>query len=184
MYFQPYSYLSTILSLLYDRGSNAIALTTAFGHYLRYYTFCDVHWEDGGNYSLSSFPKSLSALPIPSEKKKTTFLSKYRYYQNTCTASYSFAWKDWAAYEADIDWMAINGYNLPLAFTGQEIVWQALWKENYGVSDHGLQEYFTGPAFLTWQRMANIRAYAGPLSDSWIQQQGKPVFACFIGNLG
>jgi alpha-N-acetylglucosaminidase len=66
--------------------------------------------------------------------------------------------------------MALNGFNLPLAFTGQEIVWQQLWKD-YGVSDSGLQEYFTGPAFLTWQRMANIRAFAGPLSDNWIEKQ-------------
>lgn len=30
---------------------------------------------------------------------------------------------------------------------------------------------FLGPAFLTWQRMANIRGFGGPLSDSWINQQ-------------
>jgi alpha-N-acetylglucosaminidase len=45
-----------------------------------------------------------------------------------------------------------------------------LWRQ-YGVSDEGLQQYFSGPAFLTWQRMANLRAFAGPLSDSRIQQQ-------------
>lgn len=151
-------------------GSSAVALTTAFGHYLRYYTKCDVHWEDGGDYSLAAFPSSLEALPVPTEKKRVVFMAKWRYYQNTCTASYSFAWKNWTQWEADIDWMAINGYNLPLAFTGQELIWQALWRQ-YGVSDAGLQEYFSGPAFLTWQRMANIRAYGGPLSDSWINQQ-------------
>lgn len=153
------------------RGSSGVALSTAFGHYLRYYTNSDFHWEDGGGYSFLSFPSSLEAMPIPSEKERTVFLSKWRYYQNTCTASYSFAWKNWNQWEADIDWMALNGFNLPLAFTGQEIVWQKLWRQ-YGVSDAGLQQYFTGPAFLTWQRMANIRAFAGPLSDSWINQQG------------
>lgn len=111
-------------------------------------------------------------MPIPTTKERVVALSKLRYYQNTCTASYSFAWKNWQVWEQEIDWMAMNGYNLPLAFTGQEIVWQQLW-ESYGVSASGLQEYFTGPAFLAWQRMSNIRAFGGPLSDSWIQQQAK-----------
>lgn len=154
------------------RGSSGVALSTAFGYYLRYYTNCDFHWENGGGYSFGSFPSTPEALPIPTAKERIVFLSKWRYYQNTCTASYSFVWKDWEQWEADIDWMAMNGFNLPLAFTGQELVWQKLWRQ-YGVSEAGLDQYFTGPAFLTWQRMANIRAFAGPLSDSWINQQGE-----------
>jgi hypothetical protein len=110
-------------------------------------------------------------MPIPATKERITFLSHYRYYQNTCTASYSYVWKTWKQWEEDIDWMVMSGINLPLAFTGQEIVWKKLW-ESYGVSEQGLQQYFTGPAFLTWQRMANIRAFAGPLSDNWISSQG------------
>ena len=157
------------------RGSSGVALSTAVGYYFRYYTNSDFHWEDGGGYSFKSFPSSADQLPIPEAKERIVFLSKWRYYQNTCTASYSFAWKTWEQWEADIDWMALNGFNLPLAFTGQEIVWQKLWRQ-YGVSDEGLQQYFTGPAFLTWQRMANIRAFAGPLSDNWINQQGYILF--------
>jgi alpha-N-acetylglucosaminidase len=42
--------------------------------------------------------------------------------------------------------MALNGFNLILAFAGQEIVWQALWR-SYGVSDSGLQQYFSGKSF-------------------------------------
>jgi hypothetical protein len=77
------------------RGSSGVALSTAFGHYLRYHTNSDFHWEDGGGYSFSSFPSSSAGLPVPGEKERVVFLSKWRYYQNTCTASYSFAWKTW-----------------------------------------------------------------------------------------
>ena len=125
------------------RGSSGIALSTAFGHYLRYYTNSDFHWEKGGSYSFEAFPKSSDGLPIPASKERVVFLSKWRYYQNTCTASYSFAWRTWQSWEMEIDWMAMNGFNLPLAFTGQEIVWQKLWRF-YGVSDQGLQAYFSG----------------------------------------
>lgn len=49
---------------------------------------------------------------------------RYRYYQNVCTQSYSYAWWDWERWEREIDWMALSGINLALAFLGQELVWQ------------------------------------------------------------
>lgn len=49
---------------------------------------------------------------------------RYRYYQNVCTQSYSFVWWDWARWEQEIDWMALNGINLALAWSGQEAIWQ------------------------------------------------------------
>jgi hypothetical protein len=44
-----------------------------------------------------------------------------RYYQNVCTVSYSMAWWDWARWERELDWMALNGINLALAFTGKAL---------------------------------------------------------------
>ena len=61
---------------------------------------------------------------------------RFRYYQNVCTSSYSFAWWTWTRWERHIDWMAMNGINLPLAFTGQE----AMFKK---VNDYGLESIFT-----------------------------------------
>ena len=66
--------------------------------------------------------------------------------------------------------MAINGFNLPLAFTGQEYIRTQLYK-SFGVTDEGLSTYFFGPAFLAWQRMSNIQARGGPLPESWMEQQ-------------
>lgn len=92
--------------------------------------------------------------------------------QNTCTASYSFAWRNWTSWEMEIDWMAMSGINMPLAATGQELVWHRLW-QHYGVSESGLRDYFTGPAFLAWNRMSNIRGFGGPLPMSWMIDQQK-----------
>ncbi|KAI2583100.1 NAGLU isoform 5, partial [Pongo abelii] len=52
---------------------------------------------------------------------------RYRYYQNVCTQSYSFVWWDWARWEREIDWMALNGINLALAWSGQEAIWQRVY---------------------------------------------------------
>ena len=65
----------------------------------------------------------------------------YRYYANTCTFGYSFVWWQWADWERwarehdrlagspprHIDWMALNGVNLPLALSGQEEIWRRVW---------------------------------------------------------
>ena len=33
------------------------------------------------------------------------------------------------------------------------------------------QAFFSGPAFLAWQRMGNIQGWGGPLDDGWIRSQ-------------
>ncbi len=31
---------------------------------------------------------------------------------------------DWARWERELDWMAMNGINMPLSSTGQEFIWR------------------------------------------------------------
>jgi len=38
--------------------------------------------------------------------------------------SYSFVWWRWSHWETFIDWLAMSGFNMPLAFNGQEAIWQ------------------------------------------------------------
>ena len=52
-----------------------------------------------------------------------TFQFRFRYYQNVCTVSYSFVWWQWERWEQELDWMAMQGINLALAFNGQEAIW-------------------------------------------------------------
>lgn len=42
----------------------------------------------------------------------------------------SFVWWDWERWQKEIDWMALQGINLPLAFTGQESIWQKVFTVN------------------------------------------------------
>jgi alpha-N-acetylglucosaminidase len=79
-------------------------------------------------------------------------------------------WWKWPQWERFIDWMALNGINMPLAITGQEAVWYEVWKE-FGMSDEEIRSYFSGPAHLPWHRMANLDGFGGPLPMSWIEGQ-------------
>lgn len=50
-------------------------------------------------------------------------------------------------WQREIDWMALNGVNLPLAFIGQEFIWRQVYLQ-LGLTDDDLADFFTGPAFL------------------------------------
>ena len=51
-------------------------------------------------------------------------------------------WWQWKEWERFIDWMALNGINMPLAITGQEAVWYKVWSK-MGMSDIEIRSYFT-----------------------------------------
>ena len=68
--------------------------------------------------------------------------------------------------------MAMNGLNLILSFTGQEYVWQKFYT-SLGLTDVEIKDYFSGSAFLAWQRMGNMKRWGGPLDDGWIDLQAE-----------
>jgi len=151
------------------RGNNGVSIASALNHYLRYFARRQISW-DGDN--MLTLPSPLPAVPGKIGHKRT---GKWSYYQNVCTVSYSSVWWDWARWERELDWMALSGINLPLAFTGQEYIYQKVLGR-LGVSDVQIrQSFFSGPGFLAWYRMGNIRGIGHqqtePLPQSWINSQ-------------
>lgn len=134
-------------------GSNALSVTWGFHYYIKNYCNCHISW-DGDQINLPD------VLPVVNITKSS--VDKFRYYQNACTSSYSFVWWNWTRWEREIDWMALNGINLALAFTAQEAIWQRVY-DGLGLARTG----FTGPAFLAWYRMGNIRNFGRGLSMNW-----------------
>lgn len=72
-----------------------------------------------------------------------------------CTVGYSSVWWQWPEWERNIDWMALNGINLALAFTAQEAIWQRLYQE-LNLTKQEINEHFGGPAFLPWSDIARL----------------------------
>ncbi|KAL0485141.1 alpha-N-acetylglucosaminidase [Acrasis kona] len=142
------------------RGNNAISIASALNYYLKYYCNSQFYWG-ADHIDIPSNP------PRISEKITKRTQHKYRYYMNTCTHGYSTVWWDWARWEREIDWMALNGINAPLSFTGQEYVWQQV----YGELNISTSNFFSGPAFLPWNRMGNLNGWSGPPSQHWIASQ-------------
>ncbi|WP_308991320.1 alpha-N-acetylglucosaminidase [Mariniflexile litorale] len=141
------------------RGNNGVSIASAFYYYLKEYTNSQITWN-GTNLNL---PKKLPALKTLVHKK-TPY--EYRYYLNYCTFNYTMSWWDWERWEKEIDWMALHGINMPLAITGEEYIWDEVYK-SYGFTDANLSTFFSGPAYFSWFWMGNLDGWGGPLSQHW-----------------
>jgi alpha-N-acetylglucosaminidase len=141
------------------RGNNAGSIASALYYYLKEYCHCQITWN-GTNLKL---PKELPVVP---EKIHKDSPYQYRYYLNYCTFNYSMSWWNWERWEQEIDWMALHGINMPLAITGEEYVWDEVYK-SYGFSEQELDSFFCGPSYFSWFWMGNLDGWGGPLPQSW-----------------
>ena len=172
-------------------GNNANSTAAGLGYYLRHYCNVEIGWMDSGKARLEA------PLPRVEEAVTSRALVPNRFFLNYCTYGYTLPWWHWADWERLIDWMALNGVNLPLAITGQESVWYEVWRE-MGLSDEEIRSFFSGPAHLPWHRMINIDGWQGPLPHSWLDGQKelqkkilareralnmKPVLPAFAGHV-
>ena len=147
-------------------GSSANAMVAGLGRYLRDVCEADVSWYIEEPVDLPE------AMPLPDSIICGKALVPRRFFLNYCTFGYEMPWWQWDNWERLIDWMALNGINMPLAITGQESVWQEVWRA-HGMTDEQIAAWFTGPAHLPWHRMCNIDGVDGPLPQGWIDAQEK-----------
>ena len=145
-------------------GNNANAMAVGLNRYLNRYCKVTVSWYADVPVLL---PKTLPDVPVP---EQVTARVPQRFFLNYCTWGYTMPFWQWRDWERLIDWMALNGVNLPLAITGQEAVWYNVWTK-LGMSDKQVRSYFTGPSYLPWHRMANIDGWCGPLPKEWLDGQ-------------
>lgn len=147
-------------------GNNANSMAVGLNYYLKKYCLTTISWYKDDPIEL---PKSF---PVVSEEITIKAKVPTRFFLNYCTFGYTMTWWKWSDWEHFIDWMALNGINMPLAITGQESIWYKVWTK-LGLSDQEIRSYFTGPAHLPWHRMCNIDGWQGPLPKEWLLNQAK-----------
>lgn len=183
-----YFELSSKAGKIQIKGNNLISIASGLNWYLKYY--CKVSISE--NASQLNLPAELPSLPKPVYKSSKLVQN---FYMNYCTFSYSTAFWNWEDWEREIDRMALNGVNRPMAMVGAEVVWRnTLRKFNY--SDSEINEFLCGPAFFAWLFMGNLEQHGGPLPEEWFERQiklqkkivarmrewgMKPVFQGFFG---
>ncbi len=147
-------------------ANNAGTMAVGLNYYLNNY--CNTTVSEYAAHPVE-MPEVLPEVPEPVSVSAKV---PYRFYLNYCTFGYTMPWWGWKEWERFIDWMALNGVNMPLATTGEEAVWQRVWRR-FGLSDDQIRAHFTGPAHLAWHRMVNINSFQGPLPQDWIDAQAE-----------
>ena len=145
-------------------GNNANSMAVGLNRYLKQYCHTTVSWYADIAVDLPD------TLPSIDANETVTSRVPQRFFLNYCTYGYTMPFWDWNDWERFIDWMALNGINMPLAITGQEAVWYNVWTR-MGMTDEEVRGYFTGPVYLPWHRMANIDGWCGPLPKEWLDGQ-------------
>lgn len=100
-----------------------VDLAAGVGHYLRTRCNMSISWARAGGHQVAKasqlhrFPK-VTAQQQESKRRHTDI----SYFANVVTFSYTLPWHDFSDWEKLIDWMALEGVNLALAYSGQEEV--------------------------------------------------------------
>lgn len=157
--------LESIGNRIVLRGNNGVSVASALNYYLENYAHCDFGW----NASNLDIP---SPMPRVEEKVRKVTGYDYRHYFNYCTFNYTQSWWDWDRWEKEIDYMALHGINMPLAMTGQNIIWDRVYRK-LGFGDEDMDRFFTGPAYFMWFWAGNIDAWCGPLPANWKKSHEK-----------
>ena len=146
------------------KGNTVNSMAVGLNAYLKNFCNTRVSWY-------ASDPVEMpSALPLPERKIQASAKCANRFFLNYCTFGYTMPYWKWSDWERLIDWMALNGVNMPLAITGQESIWYKVWTD-MGLTDEQIRSYFTGPAHLPWHRMSNVDYWQSPLPESWLENQ-------------
>jgi alpha-N-acetylglucosaminidase len=161
----------TKISLTFECGTGVLSAAGAVNHYCRTSGLCSTSW---GQTTKPSLPRPLP--PVLDEvgggvATRQRWLP-HSYNMNFCTHSYTMAWWGWEEWERELDWMALHVVTMPLIALGREVVFRVLYRE-FGMSDEDILAYFTGPAFLAWHRMGNLKSFAGPMPPSYLEHSEK-----------
>ncbi|KAK5110216.1 hypothetical protein LTR62_006212 [Meristemomyces frigidus] len=148
-------------------GSTPIALATGLRWYLTTYVHVDIYWFIGSRLHLAP-----QTLPRVNSTYHGSSIVPWRYHFNTVTFSYTTAFWTWQDWEVELDWLALRGVNLPLAWVGYEkILIETLLEA--GFSQNDLASFLSGPAFQAWNRFGNIQGSWGGegLGMEWVEGQ-------------
>eukprot|EP00040_Diaphanoeca_grandis_P013834 m.69908 g.69908 ORF g.69908 m.69908 type:complete len:890 (+) comp24154_c0_seq1:29-2698(+) len=188
------------------QGTTGVEIASAFNLYLNEFLNITVDWNTYGIGQFDAYIASAKPLPRPPTMITKPRVVEYSYYMNVCTYGYSTPFIPWEASDDDtkvqswvrhIDWMALQGMNLPLSFIGQEWVWTQVFAD-YNISFAEQQSFYSGPVFLPWFRMGNMRGWGGPITMEWLTMRRdlqiqvlarmrglgmRPVLSAFAGHI-
>lgn len=141
-------------------GTTTSALCVGLNQYLRQVMNLPVSWREG----VRKQPNELR--PVVKKIEATTW-TRYRYFFNFCTFGYYLPFACWNEWEPLIDWLALNGINLPLCIVGHEAIWSRIAVQ-FDLNASDLDAFISGAPYLPWWWMGGLDGWGGPLSEQWM----------------
>lgn len=143
-------------------GTNTNARAAGLHWYLKHH--CGMHFSWSGDQTAVPSP-----LPLPEEAPRTSPW-RWRSAHNHCVFSYSMAFWDWARWEKEIDFLALNGVNQAFLLTGHEKVWQNTLRR-LGFDDAQIATWLPSTTHTSWWHFDNLQGEGGPLTQQEIDQE-------------
>lgn len=145
------------------KGDNKISLAMGYYAYLKKYL--KVNYAHCGNTELD-----VDTAPAPTQTLFHIIDQEKRAYLNYCTLSYSMRSWNWDKWEKEIDFMAMNGINMPLSVVGNEatIFYTLL---DFGISEEKALSFIAGPSYYPWQMMTNLDSFMSIPDKKYIDRR-------------
>lgn len=133
------------------KANSINSMAVGVNWYLKYYAHSGTYWC-GERAPLPAI------LPAPEAKITQTTPYKHRYYMNWCVNNYSTVNWDWARWEKEIDWMALNGVTIAFIQIDNESVDLALLEKYTGKkTDPARKAFFDKRIALQQKVMKRMR---------------------------
>jgi len=129
--------------------------------YLREVYLMSFSWNRTGghqlnNFQAKSFPKLLSKCIRRDREVQISYMN------NVVTFSYSYVWYTFREWEYLLDWMALSGINLAIAYTGQEETYRKTFN-TFNISNDEFSSWCNSIGYLAWSRGQNLHGCGGGL---------------------
>ena len=97
---------------------------------------------------------------------KQKYISMFNY----CTYGYSMAYWSWERWEKELDFLLLNGVNLPVFAVGLEAVWYRTLLKNRFTKEEALS-FLSSPSHFPWQLMSNIEGVMPVMSEELVNRR-------------
>lgn len=152
-----YEYFSE-KGILYIRGSSGFAICHGFYQYMKSQEFGIITWS-GRNIQ---WPSTLPDTDLVRQESPV----RYHYNYNVVTFGYTTPFYDWERWRKEIDWMALHGFDLPLAYSGFEAIGTRVWTQ-FNLTQEEIDTFYVGPDYLPWHRMGNLINHDGTITKEY-----------------
>lgn len=141
-------------------GTSPAVLLTGFHTYLARVAKADISW----NGEQLNLPR---VLPAPAEEIVGASNVPHRFAFNDTNEGYTGAYRGWAAWERQIDVLALHGINEVLVYIGGDAVYYDTFRD-FGYSDAEMRAWIPAPSHQPWWLLQNMSGFGGPVSKRLI----------------